>query len=68
MSSKANDGIIYVALGLAAIAAVVSVGHQASDPQQKLLWLLQAVGTAAPADMVSPVGEDPENPTFPASP
>jgi hypothetical protein len=68
MSSKVNDGLAYVALGLAVVAAVMSVRHQAGDTQQKLLSLLETVGNAEPAAMVAPVGEDPGNPTFPVSP
>jgi hypothetical protein len=51
MSSGTGDDLTYVALGLAAIAAIMSVRHQANDTQQEVLWLLETVATAEPAAM-----------------
>jgi hypothetical protein len=68
MNSTAGDSLTYVALGLAAVVAIMSIRYQASDPGQKLLWILETVGAAQPAAMAGAVGEDSKNPTFPVSP
>ncbi len=68
MPARTGDGLIYVAVGLAAVVAIMSGGYQSGERQQKLLWLLGTIGAGQPAGMAAQVGEDAGNPAFPVSP
>ncbi len=68
MAASTGDGLIYVALGLAAAVATMSVGYQSADTQQKLLWLPGTIGAGQPAGMAGQVGDDAGSPAFPVSP
>jgi hypothetical protein len=65
MSSKTGDVTVFVALGLAAAAAVMSARYQIGDMQQKLLSLLVSVGAVEVAATSGAVGKSPQ---FPVSP
>ena len=56
---------IYAALGLSASGAILSGLYHRGDTQQKVLWLLEAIGSAQPSAMAGAVGEESE---FPVSP
>src|ERR1700723_911169 len=58
----------YVELGLAAIAAIMSVRYQAGGPEQKLQSLLLTSATPEAIAMAGAIGEDLMDPELAGSP
>lgn len=65
MAGRSNDGLVYVALVLSALAAILSLPADASVTREKLAWLLMQGGTV---EMMSIVGVAGGPPKFPVSP
>lgn len=65
MAGRSNDGLVYVALVLSALAAVLSLPADASVTREKLAWLLMQGGTV---EMMTIVGAAGGHTTFPVSP
>lgn len=67
MPPKIDDVLTCVALGLAAISAVMSMQY-AANMQQKLQPLLLTLSATEYGATAGAVGEDPENPEIPVLP
>jgi hypothetical protein len=60
MSSKADSWAIYIALVLAAVAAVMTAPSNAGEADKKVEWLLLTIGGSESAAMAGAIGENPE--------
>ena len=65
MISNPNDGIIYAALVLSALAAIMTVHTNSGAVSDKLQWLLMRDGTSEVTMIAGAIGE---RTTFPVSP
>lgn len=65
MVPNRSDGIIYAALVLSALAAIMSAHANTGAMAEKLQWLLMQDGVAEMTTMASAIGD---RTTFPVSP
>lgn len=65
MTGRSNQGLVYVALVLSALAAILSLPANASVTREKLAWLLMQGGTV---EMMTIVGAAGGPAQFPVSP